>query len=110
MSAREYSYVKLPNGDTLQVFTIKHFAESIGRSQITIRRWERLGIIPNTFFVNERGFRMYSQEQIDVVVKILKEVGYFKKSSGLLNTDFSPLCHQRWGELKIKYLSNEKGI
>lgn len=108
MSARESSYIKLPNGETLQVFTIKRFAESIGRSQLTIRRWEKLGIIPNTFFVSDRGFRMYSQEQIDAVVDALKEVGYFNKASGLLSTDFSSLCHKKWGELKIKYLS-EKG-
>lgn len=104
MSAKESSYIKLPNGSEVIVYPIHKFAEAIGRSQLTIRRWERAGIIPRTFFYNNRGFRMYSQEQIDIVVNALEEVGYTCKAAGLLNTEFSSICHSKWNELKNKYM------
>lgn len=95
--------ITLPCGEEITVYPIGKLASALNRSSLTIRRWEQNGIIPSTFFVNKRGHRMYSQEQIDIIVQCAKECN-IKQGYGMTQTDFSLICHERLGELKKRYL------
>ena len=107
MSAAKSRKVRLPSGVVVEVYTISALANALERSTLTIRRWEKLGIIPDTFFTDNRGFRMYSQEQIDIIVSCAREAG-IKKGLPLVSTDFSVLCHFRLKDLREKYLKGGK--
>lgn len=96
------SEVRVPNGSVVTVYPISKLAEALGRSALTVRRWERIGIIPSTFFVNKRGHRMYSQDQIDIIVQCAEESG-IKRGMPIADTEFSVLCHERLKELKEQY-------
>jgi hypothetical protein len=69
------------SGRQVRLYTIGSLAEALERKPITIRGWERDGIIPRSTFV-KRGVdgkhgrrRMYSEAQIDGIVKIAHDMG-----------------------------------
>ena len=94
------------NGKPITVYPISVLASALGKSTLTVRRWERLGYIPDTFFINKRGHRMYSQEQIDIIVGSAKEAGV-KQGNPIDKTNFAYLCCSRMEELREKYLNKE---
>lgn len=98
------SEVRVPNGSIITVYPISKLASALERSTLTIRRWEREGIIPDTFFTSKRGHRMYSQDQIDIIVQCAEEAG-IKRGSPIADTEFSVLCHERLKKLKDSYCS-----
>ena len=102
MGVKKIMNTKLPNGEVIDLYPIGVLAKALDRTALTIRRWEREGIIPDTFFVNSRGHRMYSQEQIDIIVQCANEA-QIKKGYSILSTEFSELCKYRLGELLKKY-------
>jgi len=63
-----------------EFFTIGQLAEALGRKPVTLRKWEREGIIPKATFrapsEHVQGVRrLYSREQVEGIVKIAKEEG-----------------------------------
>lgn len=63
-----------------EFFPIGKLAEALGRKPVTIRKWERDGIIPKATFRmpsdHAQGVRrLYSREQIEGIVKIAREEG-----------------------------------
>lgn len=98
--------VRLPNGEEVEVFYIGYLANALGRSSGTIRKWEISGVIPDSCFRDSNGRRMYTQEQIDVIVRCAEKA---KISQGLsiANTSFSNWVHRELDELRKKYLGKE---
>lgn len=65
--AKDYS-IRVVGGSKKKVFRIGYVVEAIGRSEMTIRNWERKGIIPKPSVVSQH--RYYTKRQ----VKLLKEL------------------------------------
>lgn len=96
--------LKLPNGETLELFYIGALAEALGRDSNTIRRWEIAGVIPDPCFKDKFGKRLYSQEQIDAIVRCA-ERAKIKQGGSFANTSFSKWCYRELDKLKEKYTS-----
>ena len=68
------------NGQDREFFTVGHLALALGRRPVTIRLWEREGVIPKaTYQVNSESpngrRRLYTREQIEGLVKLAFEEG-----------------------------------
>lgn len=92
----------LPNGETIELFYIGTLASALGRSTNAIRKWEIAGIIPDPCFKDERGRRLYSQEQIDAIVQCA-EKAHIKQGLSIANTSFSTWVHKELAVLREKY-------
>ena len=93
---------KLPNGEVLELFYIGALASALGRSTNAIRKWEIAGVIPDPCFQDANGRRLYSQEQIDAIVRCA-EKAKIKQGLSIANTSFSQWCHKELDALKEKY-------
>lgn len=58
-------------------FRINDILQRIDRNKTTLLRWEAIGLIPKARR-DSRGWRYYSQKQIEEIVKLVKETDYFK--------------------------------
>jgi hypothetical protein len=68
------------NGVEREFFTIGHLAAALGRRPVTIRLWEREGIIPKaTYQINSDSKngrrRLYTRQQVEGLVKLAVEEG-----------------------------------
>lgn len=93
---------KLPNGQVIELFYIGTLANALGRTTNTIRKWEIAGVIPDPCFQDANGRRLYSQEQIDAIVRCAEEAK-IKQGLSISNTSFSQWCHKELDALKEKY-------
>ena len=98
---------KLPNGQIIELFYIGALANALGRSTNAIRKWEISGVIPDPCFKDELGRRLYSQEQIDAIVKCA-ERAKIKQGLSIANTSFSTWVHKELAILRDKYASGGK--
>lgn len=99
--------IKLPNGEVLELYYTKTFARLIGRDTQTIKRWHRENIIPDTFFRDKDGCRLYSKEMIDVVNKAIG-ISQATRGRRLDLSPFSPTVYREWNKLKLKYTGKYK--
>ncbi len=90
------------NGQKLELHYINSLAYALGRSTQTIRKWEIAGVIPNTCFKDKVGRRMYTQDQIDIVVEIAEKC-QIKQGLSIANTSFSAKVHKALEEHNKKY-------
>lgn len=72
-----------------EFFTIGHLAKALGRKPVTIRGWERAGVIPKPTFrkpsEDPRGTRrLYTRAQVEGILRIADE-------EGLMRGDFRPI-------------------
>jgi hypothetical protein len=58
-------------GREVEMHTIGVFSERVGKSVITLREWERQGFIPQTPFRSSRGDRLYTDDMIETVNRIV---------------------------------------
>lgn len=98
---------KLPNGEIIELFYIGALASALGRSTNAIRKWEIAGVIPDPCFRDEQGRRLYSQEQIDVIVQCA-ERAQIKQGLSIANTSFSTWVHKELAILREKYANGGK--
>ena len=63
------------NGKEVELFTIGELADRLDRQRQTIRKWERDGRIPKATFRSKSGQRLYTQAQIDAVVRVVDKYG-----------------------------------
>lgn len=96
------------NGSEKEFFTVGQLASALGRRPVTIRMWEREGIIPKATFQikakndDPRGRRrLYSRAQVEGLVKIAME-------EGVLITHLRPLSETRFTERAIALFQNLK--
>lgn len=91
------------NGKEIELFYIRALAYALGRSEQTIRKWEISGVLPNTCFRDKYQRRMYTQEQIDIIVKIAEECK-IKQGLSIANTSFSHKVHKALAEHNKIYM------
>ena len=78
-----------------EFFTIGHLAKALLRKPVTIRAWERAGVIPKPTFrrpsEDPRGTRrLYTRAQVEGMVRIAEEEGLMKGDyRSVSNTDFT---------------------
>jgi DNA-binding transcriptional MerR regulator len=94
------------NGEKVEVFYINELAYALGRDTQTVRKWEIAGVIPKSVFKDSSNRRMYSREQIDLVVKIAEECK-IKQGLSIANTSFSARVHREMAELNKKYINKK---
>lgn len=78
-----------------EFFTIGNLAKALGRKPVTIRAWERAGVIPKPTFRkpsdDPRGTRrLYTRGQVEGMLRIAEEEGLMKGDyRPVSNTDFT---------------------
>lgn len=97
---------KLPTGEDIELYYIGTLATALGRKTDTIRKWEIAGVIPDPFFKDSNGRRLYSKEQIQVIVSCA-ERAKIKQGASIARTSFSKWCHEGLEELRKKYVGEE---
>lgn len=98
-----YVLYTLPNGKEIKLYYINRLAADLGRTVNTIRQWEIAGIIPPTCFRSSNNMRLYSQEQIDAVVRCA-EKAFIKPGRSIAQTQFTPWVFKEFEMLKKKYM------
>lgn len=98
---------KLPNGEVHDLFYIGTLAAALGRTSNTVRKWEIAGIIPDPCFKDSFGRRLYTQEQIDAIVKCAEE-SRIKQGQSISSTSFSKKCYKALEVLKNKYKGDKE--
>lgn len=58
-------------------YRIKDILKKIDRNKTTLLRWEELGLIPQAER-DSRGWRLYTKEQVEQIIKLVKDTNYFK--------------------------------
>jgi hypothetical protein len=84
-------------GVSTEFFTVGNLASALGRQAVTIRKWEREGVIPKSTYQSPgrdddpRGRRrLYTREQVEGIVKIAAEEGVLvSHQKPLSRTQFS---------------------
>jgi len=60
--------------DGMPLFSIKYVSSMTGLSQSLIRGMEQRGILPKSIYTDSRGWRLYSEHQIKLIVTVLRKV------------------------------------
>lgn len=103
----EYPYVELNvRGVSTRLYMVGTLAELLERKPPTIRKWERLGYIPQSPYVSPARThhgqkRLYTREAIEGIVKIAKEEGITGESNrNVSGTRFPERVSQLFEELR----------
>ena len=100
----------LPNtGRKLELFYMGKLATALGRNPHTIRAWERHGIIPDCLFRDKTGKRLYSQDQIDIIVKCARKENV-RQGQDISKTNFIKNVHSQLEVLKKDYLDDSRKV
>ena len=62
-------------------FRINDILKRIDRNKTTLLRWENVGHIP-TAKRDSRGWRVYSYEEVEFIVALVKKTDYFRQGNG----------------------------
>lgn len=100
----------LVGGRHVEFYSIGQLAAMLNRSAVTVRRWERQGIIPRATFIksgqdnDDRGKRrLYSRAQIEGMVTAAREEGILDDlSKGIRDTKFTDKVIKIFSELEKK--------
>lgn len=74
----------LPNGKTVELYSVGSLCQALGRPVVTVRLWERKGYIPRAPYrlksvivdgVKKPGWRMYSKAMIESTIESFKSRG-----------------------------------
>jgi|GEM_PF-1062747 len=66
--------------DAGRVYRIGEVAKELDRSTLTIKKWEASGLIPKAK-KDSRGWRYYTEDDINEIKRILEEHEYFVRNS-----------------------------
>ena len=66
--------------DVGRIYRIGELARELDRSTLTIKKGEESGLIPKAKR-DSRGWRYYTEDEVNEIKRILKEQNYFVKSS-----------------------------
>lgn len=95
-------------GSVIKTFyTIGALAAALGKEPGTIRRWVQLGVIPESPYVTppvpntlqEKGLRLWKEEQIVLIVVVAHECGLLgprSRAQSFKNNHFESILKQRW--------------
>jgi len=60
-----------------RLYKIKDLALRLDRSILTIKRWEKHGLIPEAR-KDSRGWRVYTEAEVQMILKTVRETNYFR--------------------------------
>ncbi len=63
-----------------QKYSLHDILKKIDRNKTTLIRWEQAGLIPKARR-DARGWRYYSQKQVDEIVNLIQKTNYFNKTA-----------------------------
>lgn len=66
------------NGVTQRYFKVCELARQIDRTSRTVKEWEKKGLIPKPQR-DSRGWRVYSEKQLNDIIRLVKSHNYFVK-------------------------------
>jgi len=66
-----------------KVYKIKDLALRLDRSILTIKRWERQGLIPKAR-KDSRGWRIYTEAEDRDILRLVQATNYFRNGSAVL--------------------------
>ena len=64
-----------------KLYKIKDLALRLDRSILTIKRWEKQGLIPKAR-KDSRGWRVYTEDEVQAILKKVRETNYFRNGGG----------------------------
>lgn len=95
------------NGVYIELFPISELANALGRTTQTVRKWEANGVIPKAIFRDKSKKRLYSREQIELIVKVAEEEN-IRQGEALERTNFSKRIFAKWKDVTQESL--KKGV
>jgi len=104
MSRRKPLRLRNARKEVVLAFYIGELAARLQKSASTLRRWQRLGLLPPTPLLHyvEGGSprRVYTQQMIDGIAEIAEEEGLIgRRPARMVDTDFRARCHEFFWEL-----------
>ena len=66
-----------------KVYKIKDLALRLDRSILTIKRWERQGLIPKAR-KDSRGWRIYTEAEVHDILRLVQATNYFRSGTAVL--------------------------
>ena len=69
-----------PFDEERRIYKIGELARELDRSTLTIKKWEESGLIPKAKR-DSRGWRYYTEDDINRIKEIIKENKYFARNS-----------------------------
>jgi len=66
-----------------KAYKIKDLALRLDRSILTIKRWERQGLIPKAR-KDSRGWRIYTEAEVRDILRLVQATNYFRNGSTVL--------------------------
>jgi DNA-binding transcriptional MerR regulator len=64
-----------------KLYKIGDLALRLDRSILTIKRWEKQGLIPKAR-KDSRGWRVYTEDELQAILKKVRESNYFRTMEG----------------------------
>ena len=65
-----------------KVYKIKDLALRLDRSILTIKRWERQGLIPKAR-KDSRGWRIYTEAEVRDILRLVQATNYFRDGNAV---------------------------
>jgi DNA-binding transcriptional MerR regulator len=65
-----------------KVYKIKDLALRLDRSILTLKRWEKQGLIPKAR-KDSRGWRIYTETEVRDILRLVQETDYFRNGSAV---------------------------
>jgi DNA-binding transcriptional MerR regulator len=65
-----------------KLYKIGDLALRLDRSILTIKRWEKQGLIPKAR-KDSRGWRVYTEDEVQAILKKVRESNYFRNAEGV---------------------------
>jgi DNA-binding transcriptional MerR regulator len=62
-----------------KLYKIKDVALRIDRSILTLKRWEKQGLIPEAR-KDSRGWRIYTEEEVQEILRRVRKTNYFRNT------------------------------
>lgn len=110
MSVPKSVMYTFPNtGRKLELFYLGVLSKAIKRDPHTVRDWERKGVLPDCMFRDKSGKRLYSQDQIDIIARLIQEEG-IRQGQGIAKTNFIKKVHAELDTLKQEYLTDSRQV
>ena len=108
----EGKYYDIKGLGRIKLFPISKISQALTdidcpRDTQTIRKWEKNGVMPATLFRMGKK-RLYTQEQVDCVVKIVTEC-QIRQGRNISDTDFVKRIWEEMSALNTEYKNKLKG-
>ena len=65
-----------------RIYKIKDLALRLDRTILTIKRWEKRGLIPPPR-KDSRGWRVYTEDEVKEILKRVRETNYFQNGDAI---------------------------